>query len=197
MSGQGHDLTVPMAEAAVRALRVGDPVRLSGTVFTGRDAFHQRAATLPLGALPFALSGGVLFHCGPIVVRDGGGWRLIAAGPTTSARTEPYLPGIIATHGLRGIIGKGGMGEPTLAACRQHGCVYFSAVGGCAQLLAAAVQRVAGVYFLEEFGSPEAVWELVVKDLPLLVSMDTHGGNLHREVAEAARHHRDELLGPR
>jgi fumarate hydratase class I len=194
MSETVRNLRIPLVEADVRALHVGDTVHLSGTIYTGRDAFHQRAHALLPAELPFSLDGGVLFHCGPIVVRDGDGWRLTAAGPTTSARTEPYLPGIIAGHGLRGVIGKGGMGAKTLAACAEHGCVYFSAVGGCAQLLAAAVRRVAGVHFLAEFGSPEAVWVLEVEDMPLLVTMDSHGNNLHRDIAELSRRRLQERI---
>jgi len=180
-------ITTPPAETESRSLRVGEAIRLTGTVFTGRDAFHRYAATCPAGQLPFAPAGAVLFHCGPIVVREGTEWRLTAAGPTTSARTEPYLPTLIAVHGVRGVIGKGGMGETARAAFQNHGCVYFSAPGGCAQLLAAAVQCVRAVHFLEQFGPPEAVWELEVADLPLLVTMDAHGGDLHRDLAEQSR----------
>jgi fumarate hydratase class I len=121
-----------------------------------------------------------------------GTWQCNAAGPTTSIREEPYQGRIIRDHGVRGVIGKGGMGEGTLAACQEHGCVYLHAVGGAAQVLAACIRRVRNVYFLEQFGAPEAIWELDVVDFPAVVTMDAHGRSLHREVfqhsqAELAR----------
>jgi fumarate hydratase subunit beta len=181
-------LNGPFTEEKIRALRVGDEVELSGVVFTGRDAVHKylhEGGALPAGV---SLRDGILYHCGPVVLREGdGSWRVTAAGPTTSAREEPYQAGIIRDFGVRGVIGKGGMGEATLEACRAHGCVYFHAIGGAAQVLAERVTAVRAVYFLEEFGSPEAIWELAVDRFPAVVTMDSHGRSLHREVFESSR----------
>ncbi|NLF18016.1 MAG: hypothetical protein GX595_12325 [Lentisphaerae bacterium] len=173
-------LTLPLDEAAVRAVSVGDLVTLTGVLCTGRDAVHHYLAAG--GACPVDLRGGVIYHCGPVVIRDGAGWRVTAAGPTTSIREEPYMAALIERHGLRGIIGKGGMGEATRLACRRHGCLYLHAVGGAAQVLADAIREVRGVHFLERFGAPEAIWELRVEDFPAVVTMDAHGQSLHEQV---------------
>lgn len=181
-------LTTPVAEAAVRALNVGDTVAITGTLYTGRDAVHKhlaRGGSLPPGV---DLRGAILYHCGPVVIRDEAGrWKVIAAGPTTSAREEPYQGDILRKFGVRGVIGKGGMGAKTLAACRETGAVYLHAVGGAAQVLAEHIQAVRNVYFLEEFGSPEAIWELEVEQFPAVVTMDAHGRSLHDQVFEASR----------
>jgi tartrate/fumarate subfamily iron-sulfur-dependent hydro-lyase beta chain len=181
-------LTSPFTEAKIRALKVGDEVEITGVLFTGRDAVHQRLHDG--GALPSGvnLRDGILYHCGPVVVKDERGeWKVVAAGPTTSIREEPYQGQIIRDFGLRGVIGKGGMGERTLAACKQHGCVYLHAVGGAAQVLAECIKRVRNVYLLEEFGSPEAIWELEVEAFPAVVTMDARGGSLHQEVFAASQ----------
>ena len=180
-------LLTPLSEADVRALRAGDEVLLSGLVHTGRDRFHK--AVFESGECPVDLAGGVLFHCGPVVVEDPAtdAWRVVAAGPTTSCREEPYMATIVERHGLRAIVGKGGMGEKTLEACRRCGCVYLQAVGGAAALLARCVKRVAAVHFLDEFGATEACWSLEVEDLPLLVGMDASGRSLYAEVEAASR----------
>jgi fumarate hydratase class I len=170
----------PFTEEKIRALKVGDEVALTSVLFTGRDAVHRYLHEG--GALPpeIQLRGGIIYHCGPVVLPDGqGGWKVTAAGPTTSIREEPYQGHIIRTFGIRGVIGKGGMGERTLAACKECGCVYLHAVGGAAQVLAECIQSVRNVYFLKEFGSPEAIWELEVKDFPAVVTMDAHGRSLH------------------
>ncbi len=180
-------LQTPLDEALVRPLRIGDQVLLSGRIHTARDAAHKylasegtSPATLPAG---LELQGGVLYHCGPVMVRDdGGSWRVTAAGPTTSAREEPYQGEVLRRYGVRAIIGKGGMGDATRRALAECGAVYLSAVGGAAQVLAASVQRVEGVYFLEEFGSPEAMWSLFVHDFPAVVTMDSTGESLHDRV---------------
>ncbi len=180
-------LTTPLTEAAVRDLKVGDEVHLSGVVCTGRDAVHKylhEGGALPPGV---SLAGGVIYHCGPVVIRDeAGAWKVVAAGPTTSTREEPYQWQIIRDHQVRAVIGKGGMGPKTQAACKEYGCVYLHAVGGAAQVLAECVRRVRNVYFLEKFGSPEAIWELDVVDFPAVVTIDSHGRSLHEEIFNAS-----------
>jgi tartrate/fumarate subfamily iron-sulfur-dependent hydro-lyase beta chain len=176
-------LTTPISEATIRSLKVGDEVQITGTLFTGRDAVHKYlhdGGKLPAGV---NLQDGVLYHCGPVVIKDEqGNWKCVAAGPTTSIREEPYQWQVIRDCQLRGVIGKGGMGEKTVAACKEHGCVYLHAIGGAAQVLAECVTRVKGVYMMEEFGAPEAIWEFEVKDFPAVVTIDAHGGSLHKEV---------------
>lgn len=176
-------LTTPISGATIRALKVGDEVQITGTLFTGRDAVHKYLHEG--GKLPpeVNLKEGVLYHCGPVVIKDAQGqWRCIAAGPTTSIREEPYQWQVIRDCNLRGVIGKGGMGEKTVAACKEHGCVYLHAIGGAAQVLAECVTRVKSVYMMEEFGAPEAIWEFEVKDFPAVVTIDSHGTSLHKEV---------------
>ena len=176
-------LHTPISEDQIRALKVGEAVEISGLVFTGRDAVHKFLHDG--GKLPpeVKLRGGILYHCGPVVMKDEAGrWNVTAAGPTTSIREEPYQADIIRDFGLRGVIGKGGMGDKTLAACKEFGCVYFHAVGGAAQVLAECVQEVRGVSFLEEFGAPEAIWELSIVRFPVVVTMDSHGRSLHQEI---------------
>jgi fumarate hydratase class I len=181
-------ICTPLTEESVRRLRVGEAVELSGTMFTGRDAVHKHLAKG--GALPAGVSlrEGIIYHCGPVVLRDEAGrWRVVAAGPTTSIREEPYQADLIRKFGVRGVIGKGGMGERTLAACRECGCVYLHAVGGAAQVLAECITTVRHAYFLEEFGSPEAIWELEVERFPAVVTMDAAGASLHQQVWEASQ----------
>jgi tartrate/fumarate subfamily iron-sulfur-dependent hydro-lyase beta chain len=182
------ELKTPCDEALIRSLKVGDAVEISGTLFTGRDAVHKylhEGGKLPAGV---NLQNGILYHCGPVVIKDdAGAWKVTAAGPTTSIREEPYQGQIIKEFGLRGVIGKGGMGERTLAACREYGCVYLHAIGGAAQVLAECIKSVRNVYLLEKFGAPEAVWELEVEKFPCVVTMDANGNSLHRDVFEASQ----------
>lgn len=188
------NLTFPFTEEKIRALKVGDEVAITGTLFTGRDAVHKylhEGGQLPAGV---NFKDGILYHCGPVVIKDeNGNWKCVAAGPTTSIREEPYQAQIIRDFGLRGVIGKGGMGERTLAGCQQHGCVYLHAIGGAAQVLAECIKRVRNVYLMEKFGAPEAIWEFEVENFPAVVTMDSHGNSLHKEVfaasqAELAKH---------
>ena len=176
-------LTVPFTEAQVRALKVGDEVSISGIVFTGRDAVHKylhEGGALPPGV---SLRDGIIYHCGPVMMKQpDGSYKCTAAGPTTSIREEPYQWQIIRDFGVRGVIGKGGMGDKTLAACKEHGCVYLHAIGGAAQVLAECVKKVRNVYLAEEFGSPEAIWELEIENFPAVVTIDAHGNSLHKEV---------------
>lgn len=188
-------LTIPFTEEKIRSLKVGEAVEISGVIFTGRDAVHKYLHDG--GKLPANVSfrDGLIYHCGPVVIKDEAGeWKVIAAGPTTSIREEPYQWEVIRDFGLRGVIGKGGMAERTLAACKEHGCVYFHAIGGAAQVLAECVTKVRGVSFLKEFGSPEAIWEFEVKDFPAVVTMDSHGNSLHQEVLEHSQARLAELV---
>ena len=178
-----HNLSSPLSEETIRELKVGDQVLISGTVFTGRDAVHKYLHDG--GELPgeVNLEGGILYHCGPVVLRDvNGEWKVTAAGPTTSIREEPYQGDIMRRFGIRGVIGKGGMADKTLAACKEHGAVYLHAIGGAAQVLAECITKVRGVHMLEEFGSPEAIWEFEMKAFPAVVTMDSHGESLHKDI---------------
>lgn len=184
-------LVEPYTEEQVRRLKVGDMVGITGRLYTGRDAVHKFLHEG--GAPPVELANQIIYHCGPVVVKERGGWVVKAAGPTTSIREEPYQGELIERFGLRAVVGKGGMGPKTLAACQKVGCVYLHAVGGAAQVLAECVTEVLGVY-LEEFGSPEAIWALRVKDFPAVVTMDAHGGSLHAAVLERSTARLAEVL---
>ncbi len=181
-------LTTPISEATIRSLKVGDEVLISGVVFTGRDAVHKylhEGGALPPGV---SLQGGIIYHCGPVMMKQpDGSYVCTAAGPTTSIREEPYQGQIIHDFGVRAVIGKGGMGDRTAEACKDDGCVYLHAIGGAAQVLAECVKKVRNVYFAEEFGSPEAIWELEVVDFPAVVTIDAHGHSLHREIMAASK----------
>ena len=179
-TGREIPLQAPITDEQIRALKVGDVVLISGRMFTGRDAVH---AHLMKHEPPVDLRGGVLYHCGPVVAKDGDGWRVTAAGPTTSIREEPYQADIIQRYGVRAVIGKGGMGGKTLAGLKESGAVYLNAVGGAAQFYARCIERVDGVSLME-FGTPEAMWHLHVRDFPAIVTMDAHGNSLHRDVEE-------------
>jgi fumarate hydratase subunit beta len=176
-------LSFPFTEEKIRALNVGDEVLISGVIHTGRDAVHKylhEGGKLPPGV---SLRDGILYHCGPVVLKqDDGSWKATAAGPTTSIREEPYQAQIIRDFGIRGVIGKGGMGEKTVAACKEYGCVYLHAVGGAAQVLADCIKKVRNVFFYEKFGAPEAIWEFEVAEFPAVVTIDAHGNSLHKEV---------------
>jgi fumarate hydratase class I len=179
-TGKEVPLQAPISEEQIRSLKVGDVVLLSGRVYTGRDAVH---AHLMKHEPPVDLRGGVLYHCGPVVAKDAGGWRVTAAGPTTSIREEPYQADIVKRFGVRVVIGKGGMGAKTLAGLKDSGAVYLNAVGGAAQFYARCIERVDGVSLME-FGTPEAMWHLQVRDFPAIVTMDAHGNSLHKEIEE-------------
>ena len=178
-------LEPPFTEAKIRSLKVGDMVEISGVVFTGRDAVHKwlHEGNEP----PVSLKDGIIYHCGPVVLKKKGKWVVTAAGPTTSTREEPYQAGIIEKHGVRAVIGKGGMGEKTRLACEKHGCVYLHAVGGAAQVLAECIKEVQDVHLLEKFGSPEAIWQLKVESFPVVVTIDAHGNSLHKDIEASSQ----------
>ena len=203
-----RELTIPINEKTIRGLRVGDPVSLSGVMMTGRDTVHKWMVETfiynirqPQGddldvyeAIKPLLDGGVIYHCGPVVAGlDTHEHKFVAAGPTTSIREEPYQGDVMRHFNLRGVIGKGGMGPKTLAACQEVPGVYLHAIGGAASLIAQAVVEVLEVYKLE-FGVPEAMWVIEVKDFPAVVTMDSHGGSLHAEIESKSRTVLEELL---
>jgi fumarate hydratase class I len=191
-----YKIKLPFSEPVIRDLKVGDPVEISGVMVTGRDTVHKwmidtfiKKSRAPQGddlevyaAIQPLLRGSAIYHCGPVVAglntRD---YRFVAAGPTTSIREEPYQGDVMRHFQVQGVIGKGGMGPKTLAACQEVPGVYLHAIGGAASLIAQTVQRVVGVYKLE-FGVPEALWVIEVVDFPAVVTMDAHGGSLHAEV---------------
>ncbi|HTX39025.1 MAG TPA: FumA C-terminus/TtdB family hydratase beta subunit [Bryobacteraceae bacterium] len=181
LTGREVVLTPPLTEAQMRALEVGDVVLIDGEMFTGRDNVH---AYLMKNPPPVDLHGAALYHCGPVMLREGEQWKVKAAGPTTSIREEPYQAEVIRKYGVRAVIGKGGMGPKTLAALKECGAVYLNGIGGAAQYYARAVERVVGVHLLE-FGVPEAMWHLRVRNFAAIVTMDAHGNSLHAEVEQA------------
>lgn len=178
LTGREVILTPPLTEDAVRALKVGDVVLIRGEVFTGRDNVH---AYLMKNPPPINLRGAVLYHCGPVMLKQGDEWAVKAAGPTTSSREEPYQGDIIRRYGVRAVVGKGGMGPKTLAALKEAGAVYLNAIGGAAQYYARTVEKVLGVHLMD-FGIPEAMWHLRVRDFAAIVTMDAHGASLHADV---------------
>jgi fumarate hydratase class I len=183
----------PFDEKVIRSLKAGDAVSITGRIYTGRDKFHKYFADG--GKISVDFRDGALYHCGPVVVGDGNGWRVMAAGPTTSVRENPYEPAFIEKSAVRIIIGKGGMDAATLSAMKRCGCVYVQAVGGAAAICAAAVKKVAGVSYLKEFGAAEAVWHFDVEDFRGVVAMDASGKSLFDEVGESSRRKLEQILG--
>jgi fumarate hydratase class I len=189
------EVRLPTDESFIRSLKVGDEVMITGTMITARDVAHKFMVEKRPDFLKDILRGSVIYHCGPIVKKDDSGqYRIIAAGPTTSSREEPYEASVIEQYRIAGVIGKGGMGEKTSEALKKFGAVYFHAVGGAGALLAKCVKKVKDVLMLQEFGSPEAFWVLEVEDFPSVVTMDAHGESLHRQVLKESEARLKELL---
>lgn len=180
LTGREIVLTPPLTEEQMRSLRVGDIVILNGEMYTGRDAVH---AYLMKNPPPVDLNGAVLYHCGPVMLKNGERWTVKAAGPTTSIREEPYQADVIKRYGVRAVIGKGGMGAKTLAALKESGAVYLNGIGGAAQFYARTIHEVLGVDLME-FGIPEAMWHLRVQGFPAIVTMDANGNSLHAGVEQ-------------
>lgn len=189
-TGREIKLKTPLTEEDVRALNVGDVVLLSGTVYTGRDALHKHLVANPS---PVDLNGAALYHCGPVMIKENGDWVAKAAGPTTSIREEPYQADLIRKYKIRAVIGKGGMGSRTLEALKEVGAVYVNAIGGAAQVYAANVVGVDGVFFLDEFGVPEAMWQLRMNKMLGVVTMDAHGRSLHADIEASSLERLGEL----
>ncbi len=176
-------LEAPITEEQIRELKVGDVVVINGMMHTGRDAIHHH---LMDHDAPIDLNGQIIYHCGPVMLKDEQGeWHVKAAGPTTSIREEPYQGDIMKKFGIRAVIGKGGMGPKTLKALQEHGGVYLNAIGGAAQYYADCIKKVEGVDLME-FGIPEAMWHLSVEGFAAIVTMDSHGNSLHADVDKSS-----------
>jgi fumarate hydratase class I len=204
-----RELKTPISDEDIRSVHIGEPVLLSGIMMTGRDAVHKwmsdtfiKKIREPKGddlqvyeEIKKILYKGILYHCGPVVsgvaTKE---YKFVAAGPTTSTREEPYQADVMKHFNIKGVIGKGGMGPKTLKGCVETPGVYFHAIGGAASYLAQTVQKVLGVYKLEEFGVPEAMWVIEVKNFPVVVTMDAHGQSKHSTLDESSKKVLDELL---
>lgn len=199
-------LTTPISDEEIRALKVGDTVSLNGIIVTGRDAAHkfmiEHFIKNPVAPedqalhdeLKRLLDGGIIYHCGPVVKKnEDGSWSFVAAGPTTSIREEVYQADVIHYFNLKGVVGKGGMKDRTLKACQEQPAVYFHAIGGAASLIAQSVEEVVAVHKLE-FGVPEAMWVIRVKDFPVVVTMDSHGNSIHDRIEAQSKEKLAQLL---
>ncbi len=202
------ELTIPISPKSIRELHIGDTITLTGILATGRDTVHKwmidtfiRKTRQPTdedletyqAILPI-FKESVIYHCGPVVSGlDTGDYKFVAAGPTTSIREEPYQAEVMEHFQMRGVIGKGGMGPKTLQACQELPAAYFHAVGGAATLIAESVKEIVGVYKLD-FGVPEAIWVLKVKEFPVVVTMDSYGESIHDQVEAASQAKLKELL---
>lgn len=191
-------IDIPISDETIRSLKVGDPLELNGILLTGRDTVHKwmidtfiRKTRPAQGddqevfqAIKPLLNGSLIYHCGPVVSGlESKEYKFVAAGPTTSIREEPYQAEVMKHFNIKGVIGKGGMGPKTLKGCQETPAVYLHAIGGAASFIAQSVTRVAGVYKLD-FGVPEAMWVIEVKNFPVVVTMDAHGNSLHKEIEE-------------
>lgn len=178
LTGREVVLTPPLTADFMRTLKVGDVVIIKGEMYTGRDAVHAHLMHNPP---PVDLNGAVLYHCGPVMLKQGEEWFVKAAGPTTSSREEPYQAEVLRRYGVKAVIGKGGMGKKTLAGLQECGAVYLNGIGGAAQYYARTIKKVLDVNWME-FGIPEAMWHLQVDGFVAIVTMDAHGNSLHAEI---------------
>jgi fumarate hydratase subunit beta len=182
------ELIMPLSEEDARKLRAGDIVYLTGTMVTARDMAHKKAMEMNRNGenLPINFSEVAVYHCGP-VMRKNGRWNVVVAGPTTSSRMEGFEHEFIEKFGVKMIIGKGGMGDATAKACMEYGAVYCAFTGGAAVLAAKAIKNVRDVFWMDELGKTEALWVFDVEKFgPLVVTIDTQGNNLTEEIKKKA-----------
>ncbi len=179
------DLTIPLKDNIVRSLKLGDVVRLTGTIYTARDEAHLHAldALRTGNELPVNFTDSVVYHCGPIMKKiESNTWEVVAAGPTTSSRMNTLEPEFIEKFGIKAIIGKGGMSQATVDAMKKYGCVYLAFTGGAAILAANGIKKVSGVHWYE-LGMPEALWILEAESFgPVIVAIDANGNSIYNKV---------------
>jgi fumarate hydratase subunit beta len=190
-----YKFKTPISEEDARKLKVNDVLYVTGTIVTARDQAHKRALDFFKQGkpLPIDLTGLAVFHCGPVVSKDGDKWTAIAAGPTTSTRMDIFEDEFIKNFKVRVIIGKGGMGKKTTDAMAKHGAVYGAFTGGAAILAARAIKKVRGVEWLD-LGTPEALWIFEVEDFgPLAVAIDSHGNNIFMDVQKSVEENKQKI----
>ncbi len=192
-----YRLKTPISEEEVKKLKVGDIVYLNGIMVTGRDQVHRRALELASKGekdkMPMNLEGIALYHCGPIVKKVGGEWKIFGFGPTTSARMDSVEADFIREFGVRLIIGKGGMFEKTTRGMKEYGAAYLAYPGGTSAVATSAVKRVIDVHWLD-LGTPEAMWVVEVENFgPTMVAIDSHGNNLFTDVLNKAKKTAEEI----
>lgn len=190
-----YKLKTPISEEDVRKLKVNDTMYITGIMVTARDQAHRRALELAKKGekIPIDLRGLAVFHCGPIVKKEGAKWIAVAAGPTTSTRMDIFEDEFIKTFGVRVVVGKGGMGKRTTEAMQKHGAVYGAFTGGAAVLAARTIKNIRTVEWFD-LGIPEAMWVFEVEDFgPLTVSIDSHGNNLFEDIKKQVEQNKQKI----
>ncbi len=191
-----YHFKTPIKEEDIRKLHVEDVIYVSGTVITARDQAHRRAVQFHEEGkeIPVTFTGNVLYHCGPIVMKQDDSWSVVSAGPTTSTRMEYIEHKFIEYFRPRVIVGKGGMKEKTLEALSKYGAVYTIFPGGLGALAAKSIKRVVGVEWID-LGTPEALWILEVEEFgPLIVTMDTHRESIHKVIEKTTSENLNRIL---
>lgn len=190
-----YKFKTPISEEEIRKLKVNDVLYVTGTIVTARDQAHRRALEyFKQGKpLPINLEGLAVFHCGPVVSKEGEKWIAVAAGPTTSTRMDIFEDEFIKNFKVRVVIGKGGMGKKTTDAMAKYGAVYGAFTGGAAILAARAIKNVKNVEWLD-LGTPEAMWIFEVEEFgPLAVAIDSHGNNIFMDVQKKVEENKQKI----
>jgi fumarate hydratase subunit beta len=188
-------LKTPISEEQIRKLKVNDVLYVTGTIVTARDQAHRRAIEFFKAGkpLPLSLEGLAVFHCGPVVAKQGDKWIAVAAGPTTSTRMDIFEDEFIKDYKVRVVIGKGGMGKKTTDAMAKYGAVYGAFTGGAAVLAAKAIKNVKSVEWYD-LGMPEAMWVFEVEEFgPLAIAIDSHGNNLFTDVQKSVEEKKQKI----
>jgi tartrate/fumarate subfamily iron-sulfur-dependent hydro-lyase beta chain len=192
-----YHMKTPVPEKEIRRMKMGDLFYVTGTIITARDEAHKRALEMHERGErpPVDFRGVAVFHAGPIMKKAGNGWKVVAVGPTTSARMEIFEDRFIEAFRPAVIIGKGGMGDRTAKACQDFGCVYGAFTGGAALLGARSIKEVKNVFWLEELGMPECLWVYEAEDFgPMIVTIDAHGNNLTKNVGQRVTANKEKMI---